>query len=129
MTKVVHCQLIYFITALEILAIKIRNDTSIKEIKIDNKELKISLLADDITMLLNDLNSVKSSLVVLKISNVPPMLRCQNNVEKTQAKYISSLENDDYFPYGLLWIKTPKEALSITIINNVEQNYKYNFQN
>ncbi len=31
-----------FITALMILFIKIRNDTSIKGIKIDNKELKIS---------------------------------------------------------------------------------------
>ncbi len=41
-----------FITTLEILANKIRNDTNIKGIKINNKEIKISLLADDITLIL-----------------------------------------------------------------------------
>ncbi len=70
-----------FITALEILAIKIRNYTSIKGIKIDNKELKISFLADDITMLLIDLNSVKSSFVVLKMFHQCSGLKI--NVEKT----------------------------------------------
>ncbi len=48
-----------FITTLEILANKIRNYTNIKGIKIDNKEIKISLLADDITLILLDLDSVK----------------------------------------------------------------------
>ncbi len=55
------------ITALENLAIKIRNDTSFTGIKIDNKELNISLLAADITMLLNYLNSVRISIVILKM--------------------------------------------------------------
>ncbi len=38
-----------FILALETLAMKIRSDKNIKGIKVDNKEIKISLLADDIT--------------------------------------------------------------------------------
>ncbi len=50
-----------FIIALETLANKIRNDTNIKGIKIDNKEIKINLLADDITLILLDQNSVKHS--------------------------------------------------------------------
>ncbi len=37
-----------FIITLEILANKIRNDTNIKGIQTDNKEIKISLLEDDI---------------------------------------------------------------------------------
>ncbi len=40
-----------FIIAIETLACLVRNDNTIKEIKIDNKEIKISLLADDITMI------------------------------------------------------------------------------
>ncbi len=83
----------HFITALENLAIKIRNDTSFKEIKIDNKALIISLLADDITMILNDLNSVKSSLVIFKMFHQCSGLKI--NVEKTQTTYKGFLENDD----------------------------------
>ncbi len=55
-----------FILAIEVLANKIQNDSDIKGIKIDNKEIKISLLADDITLILKDLlyleNSVKTFL-------------------------------------------------------------------
>ncbi len=54
-----------FIIALETLACKVRNNNTIKGITIDNKEIKISLLADDITMILADLISVKNSLTVL----------------------------------------------------------------
>ncbi len=52
-----------FITALENLASKIRNNPHMKGIKIDNNEIKISLLADDITLILLDLNSVKTPLM------------------------------------------------------------------
>ncbi len=56
-----------FIIALETLACMVRNDNTIKGIQIDNKEIKISLLAVDITMILADLISVKKSLTVLNI--------------------------------------------------------------
>ncbi len=56
-----------FIISLEILASKVRSDKDIKAIKIDNKEIKISLLADDITLLLHDLNSLKCSINLLKL--------------------------------------------------------------
>ncbi len=41
-------------------------DSNIKGIKVDNKEIKISLLADDISLIIFDLQSVKHSLAVLK---------------------------------------------------------------
>ncbi len=59
-----------FILAIEVLANKIRNDTDIKGIKIDNKEIKISLLADDITLILKDLLSLENSLKPLNSFNV-----------------------------------------------------------
>ncbi len=49
------------ITTLETLANKIRNDSNIKGIKIGNKKIKISPLADDITLILLNLDSVKNS--------------------------------------------------------------------
>ncbi len=115
-----------FITTLEILANKIRNDTNIKDIKINNKEIKISLLADDTTFLFLDLNSAKNSLTILKRFCYCSGLKI--NVGKTKAKYIGSLMSCDHFPDGLSWIKTPLETLGITITDNAEANFKYNFK-
>ncbi len=53
-----------FITTLETLAHKIRNDSNIKGIQVDNKEIKISLLEDDTTLILFDL-LLKYSLILL----------------------------------------------------------------
>ncbi len=115
-----------FIIALETLANKIINDTNIKGIKIDNKEIKISLLADDITLILLDQNSVKHSLDVLNVFSQCAGLNI--NIDKTKAKYIGSLLSCDHFPHGMSWIKTPTETLGIVIMDNDLTNFKYNFQ-
>ncbi len=115
-----------FITTLERLANKIWNDSNIKGIQIDNKEIKISLLADDITLILLNLDSVKNSLTVLKIFSNCAGLKF--NVDKTKVKYIGSLMSCNHFPQWLPWIKTPIETLGITITNNDQANFKYNFQ-
>jgi len=116
-----------FILAIEVLAIHIRNNPQIKGIKIGNQYLKISLLADDITLLLHDLKSVKTTLDTLKIFKNCSGLKI--NIEKSNAKYIGSLISCDHFPHGLSWIKTPIETLGICITNDPDQNYKLNFQN
>jgi hypothetical protein len=59
-----------FILTIEILAIHIRNNLLIKRIKVGNQVLKINLLADDITLLVNDLDSVEHTLNTLKIALV-----------------------------------------------------------
>ncbi len=73
-----------FIMSLEILANKVRNDKNMKGIKIDNKEIKISLLADDISLLLHDLELVKSSINLLKLFHQCSGLNI--NIDKTQNK-------------------------------------------
>ncbi len=65
-----------FIIAIENLAIKICNDPNIKGIKIRNNVIKISLLADDMTLLLQDLTSVKN--VFKHTSIFPQMLWFEN---------------------------------------------------
>ncbi len=115
-----------FITDLETLANKIRKDKYTKGIKIDKKKIKISLLADAITLILSDINSVQNSFKILKSFSKCAGLKI--NVHKTQRKYIRSLISFDHFPHGLSWIKTPIETLGIVITDNDETNYKYNFQ-
>ncbi len=115
-----------FIIAIELLAIKICNDPSIKGIKIRNNEIKINLLADDMTLLLQNLTSVKNVLNILAYFHKCSGLKI--NLDKSNAKYIGSLTDDDNFPHGLSWIKTPLETLGISIVNNSDMNYKLNFQ-
>ncbi len=56
-----------FILSIEVLANKIRNNNEIKGIIIDNREIKISLLADDMTLFLQDLKSVENTIKTLKL--------------------------------------------------------------
>ncbi len=55
-----------FILATEILANKMRYEKNIKGIKIDSKIIKLSMLADDLTLILKDLKSVENTLKLLK---------------------------------------------------------------
>jgi hypothetical protein len=110
-----------------VLALQIQNNPLIKGITIGDQEIKISLLADDITLLLNDIQSIKKTIDILKIFKNCAGLKI--NIEKSFAKYIGSLTTCDYFPHGLSWIKTPIKTLGISITNNPDLNYKLNFQN
>jgi exonuclease III len=115
-----------FIIIIETLANKIRSDPNIKGIRIDKKYIKISLLADDVTCILSDLLSLENVLKVLKEYQLCSGLKI--NIEKTQAKYIGSLKNNDYYPHGLSWIRKPLETLGIIFTETMEQNYLHNFK-
>ncbi len=55
-----------FILAIEVLASKIRYEKNITCLKIDNKIIKLTLLADDLTLILKDLLSVENALKLLR---------------------------------------------------------------
>ncbi len=95
-----------YILAIGILSNKIIYDKNIKGIKIDNEMIKISLLADDLTLIL-------LNLII--------------NIEKTKVKLGKPI-NADYYPHGLSWIKTPLETFGIYITNNHEENLNYNYK-
>ncbi len=102
-----------FFIAIEILAIKICNDPSIKGIKIGNNEIKISLLANDMTLLLQDLTSIENVLSTLAYFHKWSSLKI--NLKESNAKYIGFLTDDDYFWHGLSCIKTPVEIIGISM--------------
>ncbi len=81
------------------------------------------MLADDLTLILQDLKSIENAL--------DDFSRCSElsiNIEKTKAKYLGKPQTSDHYLHGLSWIETPLETLRIFITNNPEENLKYNFK-
>ncbi len=115
-----------FILTIEILANKIRYDKNIKGIKIDNTMIKISLLANDLTLILQDLKSIEYALKLLNKFSLCSGLII--NIEKTKAKHLGTSITADHYSLGLSWIKTPFETLGIYITNNHEDNLNYNYK-
>ncbi len=114
-----------FILALEVLAHSIRGNELIKGFKINNTEIKLSMLADDMTCILGDVGSVKYTLDTLNLFKNCSGLRI--NLDKTTAKYIGCLKGWDYYPHGLSWIKKPIETLGVIFTGTDTENYNYNF--
>ncbi len=75
-----------FILAIEILANKIRYEKNITGLKIDNKIIKLILLADDFTRILKDLLSVENDLKLLRKFSHCSGLKI--NIDETKAKSI-----------------------------------------
>ena len=72
-----------FVVAIEILAISIRSNTSIKGITIGTNETKLLAYADDMTALLSDITSAKELLDSLNTFEKYSGLKM--NVSKTKA--------------------------------------------
>ena len=72
-----------FVTAVEILAIAIRNKYSITGIEINDLETKLLQFADDTTAVLSDLNSANTLFSLLKEFGKASGLKL--NVKKTEA--------------------------------------------
>ena len=113
-----------FVTAVEILAIAIRNQNDIKEIKINELETKLLQFADDTTVILLDLDSARALFALLdcfeKVSGV------KLNNAKTEAMWIGYLRNcETDEPLGVKW-KTCVKFFFITydVQILVEKNFK-----
>ncbi len=84
------------------------------------------MLADDITLILKDLLSLKNSFKTFKLFQHCSGLKL--NIDKTKTKHIGKILNPNHFPHGLSWIKTPLETLGIFITNDAEENLNLNFK-
>ena len=100
-----------FTVGAEILACQIKQDKTIKEIKVFQKELKLSQFADDTTLLCNDCNSVNRAITVLNSFGNLSGLRL--NPSKTKALWLGSLRNrkDEPFNFNLSGPKNRLESL------------------
>ena len=114
-----------FVTAVEILAIAIRNNDSIKGIEINDLETKLLQFADDTTAVLSDLNSANVLFSLLKEFEKASGLKL--NVKKTEAMWIGSLRSCEDQPLGVKW-QTCVKFLGIHITYDIKLSVEKNFK-
>ena len=115
-----------FILVVELLAINIRENKNVKGIKIGETELKLCQLADDITCLVQDLDSVREVLEIFKTFQCCSGLKI--NIDKTKAIYIGTYKKRKDTPFGLDWSEECAYTLGITLSGHEVDHYELNFR-
>jgi hypothetical protein len=114
-----------FLLIVEIMAINIRSNKDIKGIKLKYKEIKVSQLADDTTLILESYESVKH--VYTLLSNFEIISGLKTNMDKTQAfmigKHMKRYKNTE----SIKWKTFPIYTLGIYICSDENESIRYNF--
>ena len=113
------------VTAVDILAIAIRNQENIKGITIAGLETKLFQFSDDTTAVLSDLHSARALFELLELFEKASGLK--RNVTKTEAMWIGSLQNCENEPLGVK-CKTCVKFLGIYITYEVQVLVEKNFK-
>ena len=106
-----------FISAVELLACKIRQDREIQGINIFGKELKLSQFADDTTLLNGNCNSVKKAITVL--DNFGDISGLKLNPSKTKALRLGSWRHRNDKPFGFQWPEKPIRVLGTFMLPHI----------
>jgi len=99
------------VIGIQVLANAIGNKTTIKGIKVGEKEIKASLYADDTTVFVRDLGSIPELLVLL--NNFKNLSGLKINATKTEGMWLGSWKNNLETPFGFRWPRDPIKALGI----------------
>ena len=117
-----------FLLVVEILANKIRNDQTIKGVKINNEIYKLAMMADDITLINKDIQSIANAIVVFNKFEKCSGLKL--NLNKTDIIPIGSQRGKDLVvPMDLKQIKVkhgPFKALGVWFSLNIEESTNLN---
>ena len=114
-----------FLFVVELLAVEIRANNNINGITFEENEAKISQLADDTTIFLENKTSIPALLRILEHFKNCSGLKA--NVEKTKAYGFGAFKKEKQKLYGLTWEEGPLQLLGITISENAKDNYELNF--
>ena len=116
---------LFILSAVEILSVKIRQDSSVKGIKIFGNEIKPSQFADDTNLFTTDLASVKNALkIVGDFGEIAGLLL---NIKKTKAIWLGQWANNKSCPLGMKWLHTPVKILGIHFSYDDKGNNVFNF--
>ena len=108
-----------FLLAVELLAIGIRSNDSITGINIGNKCYKITQLADDTTLFLKDINSLKNAIDILETFRKISGLKLNEN--KTEILQIGKPLTSNYNLFRLKWKKERIYALGTWFYKDYQQ--------
>ena len=114
-----------FILSAEILSIKIRQNTTVKGIKLFEREIKLSQFADDTNLFCADLNSVENALCIVRDFGKNAGLEL--NVKKTKAIWLGRWANNKTNPLELKWMRSPVKILGVHFSYDKKRNDELNF--
>jgi hypothetical protein len=110
-----------FVLALELLAIRLRANANIKGIHLPFKvnadqSVKVLLYADDVTLLVQDLQDLKNALTL--VTYFSKFSGLAMNRLKSEAMWLGSMKYCEQHPFGLIWKQSIK-ILGVVFHNNV----------
>ena len=109
-----------FILAVELLSTAIRNDKSINGIQVDNTEYKVMQYADDLTVCVKDIKSVKN--VINLINDFTKCAGPKLNMKKCRGIWLGTLKDLGFRLYnGILWTGKPVKCLGIYIGHDTDK--------
>jgi len=115
-----------FIIAVEILALVIKRNAYIKGYSISTKEIKMTQYADDLTLILTDVESIRESFNVLKLfANYSGL---QVNSDKSEGMLIGPWRNTLGIPNNIRLTNGPIRLLGIYLTANPREYVTLNFQ-
>ena len=102
---------ILFILGIELFARALKNKSSLKDIEVNNHEIKIDQYADDTTVFVRDRESVLELLNLLeKFSSLSGL---EINTSKTEALWLGQWKDNQDTPFGFKWPKDPILSLGV----------------
>ena len=115
-----------FVVGIELLARALKKDPTIKGIKVDQKEIKITQYADDTTVLVRDLDSVTQ--LLKRLDEFKHISGLEINTNKTEALWLGCWRSRKDKPFGFKWPQKPVYALGIHFSYDSEQANTLNFE-
>ena len=100
-----------FILCSEVLFLQIKNDRSIRGFKFDNIVIELSSFADDVTFLVEDIQSLKRIVKLMKDFELFSSLKM--NVEKCEACWIGNSKSKADQPVQCKWISLKTNTIKI----------------
>ena len=116
-----------FVIAVEILSIALKNDVSIQGFEIGNNTFKITQLADDTTLFLKNINSLKEAMTMLSFYKDISGLKL--NKTKSEILQIGTPLTSNYSLFKLKWEKERIYALGTWFYKDYLKSIECTYQN